>query len=160
MGQLFGVSETLAEMRTPRSSSPSSLCRGITVTCSISHRKPTSEAVRPGGRGNAMLECRTWQLSYAFDISISSFMGTSIRIVIEFTRRTHMWTSDLARCGWVLSFAGQSCSSPSKPFRQLQIHISFLDHILRHLFLVEPVHVSVRAWRRRNRCRCSRGLSS
>jgi hypothetical protein len=33
----------------------SSLCRGTTVTISISQRKATSDGTRPGGRGNAML---------------------------------------------------------------------------------------------------------
>ena len=42
---------------TPSSSSLSSLCRGITVTSSISHRKPTSLGTRPGGRGRA-IACR------------------------------------------------------------------------------------------------------
>jgi len=40
---------------TPRSSSPSSLCRGMTVTSSISQRNAISGGVSPGGRGNAML---------------------------------------------------------------------------------------------------------
>lgn len=40
---------------TPSSSSPSSLWRGITVTSSISQRKPTSLGVRPGGSGRAIV---------------------------------------------------------------------------------------------------------
>lgn len=40
---------------TPRSSRPSSRCRGMTVTSSISQRKATSEGESPGGRGNAMM---------------------------------------------------------------------------------------------------------
>lgn len=42
-------------IRTPRSSSPSSLWRGMIVMSSISHRKAISGGVSPGGRGNAML---------------------------------------------------------------------------------------------------------
>jgi hypothetical protein len=40
---------------TPNSSRPWSFCRGITVTSSISQRKPTSLGVSPGGRGRAIL---------------------------------------------------------------------------------------------------------
>lgn len=42
-------------VHTPRSSSPPSLCRGMTVTSSISHRKAISGGVSPGGRGNAII---------------------------------------------------------------------------------------------------------
>lgn len=42
-------------IRTPRSSRPSSLWRGMMVTSSISHRNAISGGVSPGGRGNAML---------------------------------------------------------------------------------------------------------
>lgn len=45
-------------IHTPRSSSPSSLWRGITVTSSISHRKAISGGVSPGGRGSAMTATR------------------------------------------------------------------------------------------------------
>jgi hypothetical protein len=45
-------------IHTPRSSSPSNLWRGMTVTSSISHRKAISGGVSPGGRGNAMLVTR------------------------------------------------------------------------------------------------------
>ena len=47
--------------RTPSSSRPSSLWRGMMVTSSISHKKATSEGVRPDGRGSAM--CKDAQLS-------------------------------------------------------------------------------------------------
>jgi hypothetical protein len=40
---------------TPSNCRPSSLCRGITVTSSISHKNATSEGVNPGGKGNAMI---------------------------------------------------------------------------------------------------------
>lgn len=40
---------------TPSSSRDSSLCRGVIVTSSISHKKPTSLGVSPGGRGSAIL---------------------------------------------------------------------------------------------------------
>lgn len=40
---------------TPSSSRPSNFCRGITVTSSISQRKPTSDGVRPGGSDSAIL---------------------------------------------------------------------------------------------------------
>lgn len=43
---------------TPINSRLSSFCRGITVTISISHKKATSDGVRPGGRGNAMVDWR------------------------------------------------------------------------------------------------------
>ena len=47
---------------TPKSSRASRRWRGITVTCSISQRKPTSLGVSPGGRGRAMLRvlCVLW----------------------------------------------------------------------------------------------------
>jgi hypothetical protein len=41
---------------TPSNSRLSSFWRGITVTISISQRKATSAGVRPGGRGNAMVD--------------------------------------------------------------------------------------------------------
>jgi hypothetical protein len=44
-----------ARVLTERSSMLSSLCLGTIVTCSISHRKATSEGTSPGGRGSAML---------------------------------------------------------------------------------------------------------
>lgn len=48
---------------TPRSSSPSSRCRGTTVTSSISQRKATSGGVKPGGKGDAMMtELRLFQI--------------------------------------------------------------------------------------------------
>jgi hypothetical protein len=56
-------------VHTPRSSSPSSLWRGMTVTSSISHKKAISGGVSPGGRGNAMVATRkVWLLM--FDIII------------------------------------------------------------------------------------------
>jgi len=36
--------------------SDSRRCRGTTVTVSISHRKATSAGVKPGWRGNAMVD--------------------------------------------------------------------------------------------------------
>ena len=49
---------------TERRSMLSNLCLGTTVTSSISQRKATSEGVRPGGRGRAMLRAlgRGWKL--------------------------------------------------------------------------------------------------
>lgn len=38
----------------------SSLCRGITVTVSISQRKATSAGVRPAGSGSAMVDWRNF----------------------------------------------------------------------------------------------------
>lgn len=46
-----------ADVLTPSNSRESSRCRGITVTSSISHRKPTSFGVRPGSRRSAMSVC-------------------------------------------------------------------------------------------------------
>lgn len=40
---------------TPSRFSPSSRCRGITVTCSISHRNAISAGVRPGVSGAAIV---------------------------------------------------------------------------------------------------------
>ena len=48
------VGFVLGQSLTPRSSSPSSRCRGTMVIISISHRNATSEGVRPAGRGSAM----------------------------------------------------------------------------------------------------------
>lgn len=48
----------LGGARTPRSSSRSSLWRGMTVTSSISHKNAISGGVSPGGRGNAMVRTR------------------------------------------------------------------------------------------------------
>lgn len=43
---------------TPSNCSPSSRCRGMTVTSSISQRKAVSGGVRPTGRGSAIVEGR------------------------------------------------------------------------------------------------------
>lgn len=46
---------TRLEQLTERSSMLSSRWRGTTVTSSISHKNATSEGIKPGGRGKAML---------------------------------------------------------------------------------------------------------
>lgn len=50
-GHAQGVSRPL----TPSNSSPSSRCRGTTVTVSISQRKATSGGVKPDGKGSAIM---------------------------------------------------------------------------------------------------------
>jgi len=55
---------------TPSSWRLSSLWRGITVTNSISQRKATSDGVKPGGRGSAMVD------SVLLSAIIGEFMGT------------------------------------------------------------------------------------
>jgi len=47
-------SQTSWAQLTPSSSSPSSRCRGMTVTISISQRKAISGGVKPGGNGKAI----------------------------------------------------------------------------------------------------------
>lgn len=46
---------TRPDALTARRSMLSSLCRGTTVTSSISHKKATSEGISPEGKGNAIV---------------------------------------------------------------------------------------------------------
>lgn len=55
-------------LHTPRSSRPSSLWRGMTVTSSISHKNAISGGVKPGGRGNAIMLRRVLELCPKFGL--------------------------------------------------------------------------------------------
>lgn len=52
--RVVGHAQGASRRLTPSNSSPSSRCRGTTVTVSISQRKATSGGVKPGGKGSAM----------------------------------------------------------------------------------------------------------
>jgi hypothetical protein len=65
------------ETRTDRSWRESNLCRGITVTSSISQRKAISGGVRPGGSGRAMM----------IDVRVANSMGATTsqsRLLLQF----------------------------------------------------------------------------
>lgn len=52
--------DTRRDALTERRSMLSSLCRGTTVTSSISHKKATSEGISPEGKGNAIVDGVLW----------------------------------------------------------------------------------------------------